>query len=254
VSPRFQLDRLQVVLVAPRNPLNIGAAARAMANFGFHRLRVVNPYQLAFHEARSAVGASSILTAAEEFSTVRQAVADCQLVIGTASVCRREPLHPVQYLANAALLIRKRIAADNTVAMLFGSEKRGLSNAELSHCHWVLRIPTFDDQPSMNLGQAVAICLHEIARNTLPASAPQKSAPAVCSDLERLTRRLLETLSASGYLKPHKPGKSKHPKSPPDEKIRRLVRRLQLSAADAKLLLGILRQILWKIDVLNSHQ
>lgn len=247
MSSPFQLDRLQVVLVAPRNPLNIGAAARAMANFGFNRLRVVNPYPLAFHEARSAVGASAILAGAEEFATVAQAVADCHLVVGTASLSRREPLHPVRQLANAAVLIRKRLSSNNGVALLFGSEKRGLSNQDLSHCHWLIRIPTLDDQPSMNLGQAVAVCLYEIASGAPPAPPSQKSVPAASSDLERLTRLFLETLSASGYLKPSASGKSKRPASPPDEKIRRLICRLQLSAADAKLLLGIFRQILWKI-------
>ena len=74
-------DRLCVILVSTRNPLNIGASARAMCNFGFHRLRIVHPYQLAFREARSAVGASAVLTGAEEFQTVADAVADCTLVV-----------------------------------------------------------------------------------------------------------------------------------------------------------------------------
>src|SRR5512135_3616873 len=76
------LENLSVVLVAPRNPLNIGAAARAMANFGCARLRVVNPYEVAFREARSAVHAAPVLAAAEEFSNVADAVADCRLVVG----------------------------------------------------------------------------------------------------------------------------------------------------------------------------
>jgi tRNA C32,U32 (ribose-2'-O)-methylase TrmJ len=75
--------RLFVVLVATRNPLNIGAAARAMSNFGFVNLRVVNPYELAFREARSAVGASGLLKNAKEYKTVAEAVADCSLVVGT---------------------------------------------------------------------------------------------------------------------------------------------------------------------------
>ena len=78
-------DRLRVVLVATRNPLNLGAAARAMSNFGFSDLRVVNPYEASFREARSAVGASEVLTAARQFSSVPEAVADCALVVGTSA-------------------------------------------------------------------------------------------------------------------------------------------------------------------------
>src|ERR1039457_5543999 len=83
-------DHLRVVLVATRNPLNIGAAARAMANFGFARLRVVKPYDVAFREARSAVGAAPLLARAEEFSSVADAVADATLVVGTTSLGHRE--------------------------------------------------------------------------------------------------------------------------------------------------------------------
>ncbi|MBV8843869.1 MAG: hypothetical protein JO307_13750, partial [Bryobacterales bacterium] len=73
---------LRVVLVAPRNPLNIGAAARAMSNFGFFDLRLVNPYQVAFREAKSAVKAERVLRDAQEYSTLAEAVADCALVVG----------------------------------------------------------------------------------------------------------------------------------------------------------------------------
>ena len=80
------LHQLRVVLVAPRNPLNIGAAARAMSNFGFLHLRVVNPYDVAFREARSAVGASEVLANAEEYKSLAEAIADCTLVVGTTAV------------------------------------------------------------------------------------------------------------------------------------------------------------------------
>src|ERR1039457_1226565 len=79
------LDNLRVVLVATRNPLNIGAAARAMSNFGVRRLRVVNPYEAAFREARSAVGAAGLLARAEQYGSVAEAVADCRLVGGTTA-------------------------------------------------------------------------------------------------------------------------------------------------------------------------
>ncbi len=79
--------------MAPRNPLNIGAAARAMSNFGFARLRLVNPYHVAFQEARSAVHAHKILHDAQEFATLAEAIADCRLVVGTTSLGHRELQH-----------------------------------------------------------------------------------------------------------------------------------------------------------------
>jgi TrmH family RNA methyltransferase len=246
LSANAESDCLRVVLVAPRNPLNIGAAARAMSNFGFFHLRVVNPYELAFREARSAVGAAPLLTEAEEFKTVADAVADCALVVGTTAVGLRQLQHAVRRLDQAARLLHKSLACSR-VALLFGSEKRGLSNEDLSHCHWLLRIPTREEHRSMNLGQAVAVCLYELARDPQAVSKPEKHVPATAADLERLTVFLLDALRTSGYLKSNPSGLQKRRSAAPtDEKIRRLVRRLHLSAADAELTLGILRQILWK--------
>ena len=246
LSPNAESDRLRVILVAPRNPLNIGAAARAMSNFGFLHLRVVNPYELAFREARSAVGAEPLLARAEEFKTVAEAVADCTLVVGTTAVGLRQLQHPVRRLDQAARLLRKHLARSR-VALLFGSEKRGLSNEDLSYCHWLLRIPTREEHRSMNLGQAVATCLYELVRDPQAALKPEKHIPASAADLERLTMLLLDALRSSGYLKSN-PSVSPKRRSaaPTEEKIRRLVLRLQLSAPDADLTLGILRQILWK--------
>lgn len=247
MRPDSQFERLRVVLVNTRNPLNIGAAARAMSNFGFAHLRVVNPFELAFREARSAVGAEPLLARAEEFQSVAEAVADCSLVVGTTALSRRNPPHKVRMLEEAARLIRKRLAS-NCVALLFGSEKRGLSNEDLSHCHWLLRIPTREAHRSMNLGQAVAVCLYELTRAGKSAVQSEKSILAPAGDLERLTANLLEALYASGYLKSH-PGEEAKSRSaaPAEEKVRRLVRRLNLSEEDADLLLGMIRQILWKL-------
>ena len=103
----LELDRLRVVLVSSRNPLNMGAAARAMSNFGFSKLRVVNPYEKAFRTAVSAVGASELLASAEEFQSVAEAVADCTLVVGTTAVRHRELHHPLRRLEDGGLLIRK---------------------------------------------------------------------------------------------------------------------------------------------------
>ena len=163
------------MLVATRNPLNIGAAARAMSNFGFGGLRVVNPYEAAFREARSAVGASELLKSAEVYKSVADAVADCNLVVGTTAARHRELQHPLKTLAEGARLVRKRLRSSR-VALLFGSEKRGLANQDLSHCHWLLHIPTDERHASMNLGQAVAVCLYELARGHHRAQKSKRAA------------------------------------------------------------------------------
>jgi len=228
-----------LVLVSTRNPLNIGAAARAMSNFGFSCLRLVNPYEPSFREARSAVGASELLASAAEYKTVAEAVADCTLVVGTTAARNRELHQPLRTLAEGARLIRKQLRSGR-VALLFGSEKRGLSNEDLSYCHWLLHIPTREEHVSMNLGQAVAVCLYELARDAKPLLKPQKVKPANASEIERTTGMLMEVLHASGYVKPRSEAAT-------EEKIRRMVRRLNLSAEDAEVLLGMLRQIGWKL-------
>jgi tRNA/rRNA methyltransferase len=269
-------DNLRVVLVSTRNPLNIGAAARAMSNFGFSHLRVVNPYEPAYREARSAVGAASVLAKAEEFDSVAEAVADCALVVGTTAVGHRELHHRLCRLEDAAKIIRKLLAresasrgaetrrkksarkraAPNRVALLFGSEKFGLTNEDLSHCNWLLHVPTSTQNISMNLGQAVAVCLYELIRGSRNASAkkPQfaakfaprfekaseKPQPATAGELERFTAVLTEALSASGFLDLRKVADA-------DERIRRLVRRLNLPSRDADMWTGIMRQIAWKL-------
>jgi TrmH family RNA methyltransferase len=240
MPPDSPVSRISVVLVAPRNPLNIGAAARAMSNFGVSDLRLVNPYQVAFREARSAVKAHDVLARAREFPTVADAVADRALVVGTTSIGHRVLEHPLRRLEMGGRIIRAKLAK-GPVALLFGSEKFGLSNEDMSHCHWLMRIPTRSEHGSMNLGQAVAVCLYEIARSpTAARQGVEIRAAANAADLERLTTFLEEVLAASGYVHERVEGST-------ELKLRRLVRRMQLTAHDAQVWLGMLRQIRWKL-------
>jgi TrmH family RNA methyltransferase len=231
---------LRVVLVSPRNPLNIGAAARAMSNFGVFELRLINAYNVAFKEAKSAVNASKILLNAREFSTVAEAVADCSLIVGTTSIGNRLLEHPLRRLETGGRMIAKKLASA-PVALLFGSEKFGLSNEDMSHCHWLMRIPTRDEHGSMNLGQAVAVCLYEIIRNPSAIRAqPEAKRAASAEEMERVTVLLEEVLEHSGYVHARVEGSTKM-------KIRRLIRRMELNAHDAEVWLGMLRQIRWKL-------
>jgi len=240
------LDNLRIVLVAPRNPLNIGAAARAMSNFGVAELRVVNPYEVAFRDAKSAVGASPVLAACKEFSTVAEAVADCAVVVGTTAIRHRQLQQPVKVMAQGARSIRARLLR-SPVAILFGSEKWGLSNDSLSHCHWVLHIPTREEHQSMNLGQAVAVCLYELVRfegrraTAVVPESNRRAKPATLGVVERITATLLAALRSSEYINP-KTGQLA------EEKLRRMIRRMTFQEPDAEVFLGMVHKILWKLQ------
>ena len=233
------MDNLRIVLVSTRNPLNIGAVARAMSNFGWMHLRVVQPYEKAFREAKSAVGGAEVLKKAEECATVEEAVADCALVIGTTAIGNREIRHPLRSLDRAAVLIRKRMKRDR-VAVLFGSEKWGLSNECLSYCHWVTHIPTRAEHQSMNLGQAAAVCLYELARADRSFEERTKKMAAKMEAVERITESMRECLELSGYV-------AARSQALAEVKLRRMLRRFELDAVDAEVLLGMMRKMEWKL-------
>ncbi len=261
-------DRVVVVLVRARNPANIGAVARAMHDFGYARLRIVNGFPVPFAAAKSAVDASSVLEAAEEAATVADAVADCTLVLGTTAVGERVLEHPLHTLGDAVPMVAEHLGRGprGRVALLFGSEKTGLSNEELSHCNALVTIPmntrTAQRHLSMNLGQAAAVSLYAISeglgadsRVRTPLHEPGTPLDGVTSDhaasagdLERLTDLLRETLERSGYGR-------RHPANAREVAVRRLVRRMEPSGADAAVWTGILRQILYKLaDEANGRE
>ena len=251
-----QRCRVSVVLVGARNPGNIGAAARAMHDFGFSDLRFVNEYTGAIEAAplhlggeadKAAVGAGEVLAGASTYATVADAVADCNIVAGTTAVGERaieQPLLPLKE-AVAAMLVNLQTNATDRAALLFGSEKTGLTKDQLSHCNMLLTIPMY--QPagarhlSMNLGQSVAVCLYEFSRSGLEGArpiVPHSEQPATAADRERLTQLLLDVMHATGYSRRF-PANAQEP----------LVRRLALTAgeshAEAETWMGILRQVLW---------
>jgi TrmH family RNA methyltransferase len=242
-----QRARVCVVLVRARNPNNIGAVARAMHGFGFTDLRLVNEYSVGLEKARSAVDASAILAGAREFATVADAVADCTLVVGTTAVGERKQEHPLYTLAEAGRLLHATLQASGAkghVALLFGSEKTGLSNDALSHCQWLLTIPMHQTaglrHASMNLGQAAAVCLYELIRHTEQPLLSKSPPAASAEDLERLTQLLAEMLASIGYVK-------RRPASASPGEVRRMVRRMNLNQSDARRWIGVLRQLLWKL-------
>jgi tRNA/rRNA methyltransferase len=234
-----------------------------MANFGFQRLAVVAPYEQHWREAKSAVGASDLLQNAKRTESLAEAVRDCTLVVGTGSLKRRKPEQPVVPLSGLAPLVRQEIARGGRVALVFGSEKRGLTREDLSVCQLLAEIPTDPRQPSMNLGQAVAVCLYEIASRLsespkpdtergAPAETPIQSRrrarldpsdtapPASARDLELLAGVVEETMLAANYSPPAMRKANRHD-------LHLLLRRLALTRRDARRILGLFRRILWRL-------
>ncbi len=211
-----------------------------MSNFGFFDLRLVNPYDEAFREAVSAVGASHVLQRAEIHHDLAGALHGCTLTVGTAGVSYREPGLPVLRLERGSRLIKRHLSSDR-VAILFGSEKTGLSNEHISHCQLLLRIPTRPEHESMNLGQAVAVTLYELTRQPVTARRlPQPAQMADTKSLERITLLLKEIMALSGefHFDDHKSATGK---------LRQLILRSGIRQTDAPVWTGILRQLLWKL-------
>lgn len=250
-----QLARIDIVLVSPRNPLNIGAAARAMANFGFTRLAVVAPYEPHWQEARSAIGAEQLLRNARECATLSKAVATCTLVIGTGTVTLRKPEQQVVSLPDLAPIVEKELAREGRIALVFGPEKHGLTRENLSYCHLLVEIPTDVHEPSMNLGQAVAVCLYELVTRVIPdadtVSAPAASQPgvedpvALSGQLDILAEVVEQTMIAADYSPLTMLAASRHD-------LRLLLRRLRINPSDSRRILGLFRRILWRIQRANG--
>ncbi len=199
----------------------------------------MNAYDVAYEEARSAVGAGDLLRDATNFASIPEAVADATIVAGTTSGDHRElaiPLLPLPALRTQLPPPPERIA------ILFGSEKSGLSNDDLSYCHWLLRIPSRPEHGSMNLGQAVAVVLYELIRSESPAAAPIARV-ATQESLVRLEEYLLDSLRESGYQM----------SEATLWKLRRMIRRLEIPAKDSVMWQGMFRQILWKLRRIASE-
>lgn len=223
-----------------------------MANFGFRHLAVVAPYEEHWREAKSAVGAPDVLANARETATVAEAVSDCSFVMGTASLARRNPDQRVVSLPEVAPIILRQLERGGKLALVFGSEKRGLTADDLARCHLLVEIPTGSAQPSMNLGQAVAVCLYEIGARgqdsqTASRQAGQRTVeppptdpPATGSELDRLAGVVDQTLIAANYS-PSIMGEANR------RDVQLLLRRLALTGSDARRVMGVFRRILWRL-------
>jgi tRNA/rRNA methyltransferase len=252
-SAPIDTDRFDIILVSPRNPLNIGAVARAMANFGFQHLTVVAPFEPHWREAQSAVGAEDLLQNARVCATLAEALGSATLVLGTGTLDPRKPEQPIVSLPDLVPLLESKGSDGSRIALVFGPEKHGLTRDDLSFCHRLLTIPTNPRQPSMNLGQAVAVCLYEInsrlsqksiylqpTPNTPPELNPTPDPSTISSKLDLLAGVIEETMLAAEYSPRSMQAANRHD-------LRLLLRRLNPNAKDTRRILGLFRRILWRL-------
>lgn len=221
-----------------------------MANFGFTRLTVVAPYEPHWREARSAVGSVELLQHAKESPTLAEAVRECTLVLGTGTLTHRKPEQPVIRTNELAPRTVTELNRGGRIAVVFGPEKHGLTREDLSYCHLLVQIPTDPQQPSMNLGQAAAVVLYELAIRTLGDSAGDEPdvtgiasgepLAANSGDLEILAGLIEKVMAAARYSPATMQGANRHD-------LRVLLRRLQLRAPDNRRALGLFRRILWRL-------
>jgi tRNA/rRNA methyltransferase len=229
----------KIILVRPRDPKNIGAAARAMKNFGLTELAVVAPFAPTWNEAVSAVNADDVLTQAIRFDSLAEAIADCTFVVGTADRTRIAGKHR---LYTPRDLVAELDGTKQHLALVFGSEKHGLTNDDLAHCHRTMSIPTAPACPSMNLGQAVAVCCYELTRAETPLREPSANKRyATAGEIETSLQLLLEVLRAVEFVQPHTAAAT-------TTKLRQRLLQLSLMPRDVHLLCGVLRQIQWKVE------
>jgi tRNA/rRNA methyltransferase len=223
---------VRIILVRPRNPVNIGAVARVMANFGFGDLVLVNPYPPSWEEVRRAgPGADAVIVAARVMATLAEAVAGCRLVVGTTSGARRKPERP--------LLSLPGFRSKGKTALVFGSEKHGLDNEELSYCQKLLCIPTAPGTPTMNLAASVAVCCYELVRKK-GRGVRHEARVAEAGDLLRLLDQAAGVLEKARFLDPQR--RASHLR-----KLRQIVLRAGLRPEDVALLRTAVTKLEYKL-------
>jgi tRNA/rRNA methyltransferase len=197
-----------VVLVEPQLGENIGAAARAMANFGLARLRIVKPLQGWPNERARvmAAGADRVLDGAVIYGTLADALADCTYVIATTAR-NHDQAKPVLSPEQAAGILTAKVAAGEQTAIIFGRERIGLENHEVARADAIVTLPVNPAFASLNLAQAVVVIAYEWFKRAgggeLPFSAPDKSPPAPKQQLDAFFADLERELDAIEFYRPH---------------------------------------------------
>jgi tRNA/rRNA methyltransferase len=234
------LANIRIVLVRPRGSGNIGSIARAMKNFGAKELAIVGGARTGSFWARAmAVHGRDILSEAKRYETLRDAIADCTLVVGTT--CRSGLYRKHSQTLREVTPQIVSAARPGKVALIFGPEDHGLSNKDLEHCQRLIIIPTHPEYQSLNVAQATVICLYEIY---LASMTPQEEFGielAAAEQIERLFDRMKSSLLKIGFLDSENP---EHMLLA----FRRIFGRTALEEKDVRILTGLFRQIEWYAD------
>jgi tRNA/rRNA methyltransferase len=231
------LNNLRIVLVRPRGSGNIGSIARVMKNFGARELAIVGSARTRSFWARAmAVHGRDVLSDAKCYATIREATADCRLIVGTtarAGLYRNHSGTPREVAPDIAAAARC-----GKVALIFGPEDHGLSNKDLEPCQLLITIPTHSDYQSLNVAQATAICLYEIFLASMIKTEPTVIQRAEAEKIERLFDIMRDSLLKIGFLDSENP---EHMLLA----FRRFLGRAGLEDKDVRILTGMFRQIEW---------
>lgn len=240
MSFEANLKNIRVVLVQPKGSGNIGSVARAMKNTGLEDLAIVGRSRTqSFWAKAMAVHAEEILKQSQRFSTLREAVADCGLVVGTTCRAGLYRSHSRAPRDVAAKIIAS--AGSKKVALLFGPEDHGLSNSDLKYCQWLIRIPSHPEYASLNVAQAAMVCLYEIYLAASKGAPREKILRASAENVERLFDRMNRSLVKIGFLNAQNPDHILLA-------LRRVLGRAGLEERDVSILTGLFRQIEWYAD------
>lgn len=233
------MQNIRVVLVRPIYGGNVGSVCRAMMNMGLSDLAIAEPRDTfnEFDAIKWAYNARSIWDQREECPTLEEAVADCQLVAGTSvreGLYRRHAKTPREW---APLLLDA--AHEGRIALVFGPEDSGLSNDDVAVCTQLIRIPSTDAYPSLNLSHAVMVCAYEIYLASGAVQERSEGSPEASSEIrERMFAMWQEALLHIGFMEEEK---ADHMMMA----VRRILSRGKLTEIDARIMMGIARQMRW---------
>ena len=236
------LRRIRVVLVRPQGAANVGAVARAMKNMGLSDLALVGTSKRRIASAQTtAVHAADLLTAASRWRSLDEAVADCNLVVGTSAqggLYREDPETPVE-IASDILAVARGGEEAGRVAIVFGPESHGLTREDLRFCSRLIRIDTAEEYASINLAQAVLIVCYELRKQVeaLPTKTDGlQGAPA--EQVQRIEARMEAALLRMGFLNPQNPDRIMFV-------LRRMLGRAIVRPFEARVLMALAGQMEW---------
>jgi TrmH family RNA methyltransferase len=239
-------DSFRIVLIEPQESLNVGSVARAMSNMGFHRLALVSPRGLDLDKARvTACHGAGLLSSVEQYGSIEDCLASSQVVVGfSGQHGKHRPAHVTLSEWVESWESRNQ---DNQIALMFGPEDTGLRMEHLAHCRWTVRIPSSDENASLNLAQAVLVVLYELQRRKgfadLSVEASSQNAGGIRGGEKapaqlhyQLDRLVQEVLDEAGFYREGTP-------APIPDLVKNLFRRIEPDQREIGVLLALFSRV-----------